>query len=184
MANCVVAITRRVLALTALGLIVSGCVSPGTLNVRHFDTLAIRGTTQFDERVEAALALLKTRAPAAYAVATNYVGIIQQGEHSGMRATQNPPVFELNERSAFHSVTWCAGVIAHDSFHSKLYHDHKNTHRGSVPRQVWTGHEAEMKCLEHQLQVLKEIGAADGEIGYCQTLKPDYADVPYRKRNW
>jgi hypothetical protein len=184
MANCLVPTLRRIFALAAVVLVVSGCRSPGTSNTRRFDSLAIRGTARFDEQVERALALLKTKSPLAYAVAANYVGIIQPGEHSGMRATQNPPVFELNERSAFHSVTWCAGVIAHDSFHSKLYHDHKNTHRGSVPRQVWTGHEAEMKCLEHQLQVLKEIGAPDGEIGYCQTLKPDYADVPYRKRNW
>ena len=101
-----------------------------------------------------------------------------------MLANQTPPVFEFNNRSALYSVTWCAGDIAHDSFHSKLYHDYQKLHSQSVSDDVWTGHDAEVKCLNHQLQVLKDIGAPENEINYCHHISLDYADVDYNKRNW
>ena len=175
---------RSIFALTTTLMVLGGCGSPGSSTTRRFDSLVIRGTPQFDEQVGQALALLKAKSPAAYALATNQVGIIREGTHSGMRAGKEPPVFDLNARSAFYSISWCAGVIAHDSFHSKLYHDYKQAHWAFVPRKVWTGQAAEAQCLEHQLRVLREIGAPDNEIDYCRTLTPDYSDVPYRKRNW
>ena len=101
-----------------------------------------------------------------------------------MWAGKRPPVFELSDRSAFFSVTWCAGAIAHDSFHSKLYHDYKRAHWLFVPSKVWKGHEVEVKCIEHQLQVLKEIGAPDSEVRWVRNVTPEYADVAYWNRNW
>jgi hypothetical protein len=171
---------RLLLAIVAV-LVVCGCRSQ---SARSFDSLVIRGTPQFGQQVESALQMLREKSPEGYATVTNYVGVIRQGKHSGMRAEENPPVFDLNDRSAYHSVTWCAGVIAHDSFHSKLYNDHRKTNGSTVPREIWVGHEAEKKCLAHQEKVLKELGAPAAEIDYCSTLSPDYSDVPYGKRDW
>ena len=75
-------------------------------------------------------------------------------------------------------------VIVHDSIHAKLYHEYLSQHGGKVPDEVWTGHAAERICLDHHLRVLKEIGAPETEAKYFKTLTPDYADVPYQKRNW
>ncbi|MCE9618761.1 MAG: hypothetical protein K8R92_02500 [Planctomycetes bacterium] len=146
--------------------------------------IEVIGTDKFKSQISGALTLLKSKSPDAYKVVADNIGVIKQSEHSGMRADATPPVFEINDASAFYSPTWCASVIAHDSFHSKLYHDYLKAHPGEVPSEAWTGHEAEKKCLEHQVKVLKSIGAPENEITYCSKISPDYADVPYEKRNW
>ena len=171
----------------AASLVLAGACSgphPATPAGRHFDTVAIQGTPRFSDQVESALTLLRLKSPQGYAIVTNHVAVIHQATHSGMRADETPPVFDLNDRSAFASVTWCAGAIAHDSFHAKLYHDYRREHRWPVPPSVWTGHDAEAKCLAHQVQVLRDLGAPASEVNYCETIKPDYADVPYPQRNW
>jgi len=86
----------------------------------RFDTLEINGTATFKEQVTNSLALLRSRSPESYGVVTTYIGRISQAKHSGMAAYENPPTMELNDRTAFYSVTWCASSIAHDSIHSKL----------------------------------------------------------------
>ena len=124
---------------------------------------------------------------------TNYVGKIVQGSHSGMWAYKDPPTYEMNDRTTFYSVTWCAGSIAHDAYHSKLYHDYKRNHSGPVPDKIWTGVDAEKKCLKHQLKVLKRIGAPKHEIDHCKKQIGNHHDVnkdgkydwkDYKKRNW
>ncbi|HEY4417127.1 MAG TPA: hypothetical protein VGO57_15670 [Verrucomicrobiae bacterium] len=134
--------------------------------------------------VSNALFLLQIKTPAAYQIITNNIEIIDESTHSGMEASITHPTFDLNDRSAYFSPTWCAGVIAHDSFHSKLYHDYQKSHAGKMPDDVWIGHAAEQKCLKHQTQVLQEIGAPKAEIDYCAAISPAYADVPYTNRNW
>src|SRR5687768_2358055 len=91
------------------GILISGCVSTKTTRL---DTIAVRGTPEFQEQVVSSLALLKTKVPGAYATITNEIGIIEQGKRSGMRAWSDPPRFELTSGTAFYSLTWCAGSIA------------------------------------------------------------------------
>jgi hypothetical protein len=146
--------------------------------------IEIRGTEKFQTAVSNALILLRTKAPDAYQIVTNNIAIIDESDHSGMNAGAVHPAFNLNGRSAFYSPTWCASDIAHDSFHSKLYHDYQKAHAGKVPDEIWIGHEAELKCLQHQARVLKAVGAPAYEISYCGKISPDYAGVPYTNRNW
>ncbi len=124
----------------------------------------IVGSSQFSNQVHQALLLLRSRDTNAYAIVTNYVGRIQQGERSGMWAYNTPPTYVMADPTTFVSVTWCAATIAHDSFHSKLYHDYLKTHRGDVPANVWTGIEAEKQCMKHQLLVMERIGASNGRL--------------------
>src|SRR5258705_6649488 len=165
------------LALATVLMIASGCVTP-RLGTRY-DSIIIRGTPEFKAQVENALTLLKMNSPAAYAIATNYIGIIEQGKHSGMGAWLKVPKFELNDRTAFYSLTWCAGAIAHDSYHSKLYADYRREHPEArrVPDKIWTGESAEKQCLEHQLAVLKDIGAPTHEIEWTAAPGNRYWDV-------
>jgi hypothetical protein len=150
----------------------------------------IIGSVRFSNQVHQALMLLKARDAAAYTIVTNYVGRIQEGEHSGMWAYKTPPTYELSDTTAFYSVTWCAATIAHDSFHSKLYHDYQKSHREPVPNTVWIGTAAERKCMNHQLGVMNHIGAAPAEVDYAkkqaggQYVKDHATWEDYEKRKW
>lgn len=126
------------------------------------------GSAAFQARVQQALALLKVRDPAAHAIVKAYVGRIEQAARSGMRAYVYPPTFFLTDAAANYSVTWAAAVIAHDSYHSKLYHDYHGAHPGEeVPRRVWAGIESEVKCMKHQMAVMRRIGASQREIDHA-----------------
>src|SRR6266403_1498390 len=56
----------------------------GTLSYKLQSEIEIVGSDRFSNQVHEALLLLKTKAPDAYDIVTNYVGRIQQGSHSGM----------------------------------------------------------------------------------------------------
>jgi hypothetical protein len=150
----------------------------------------IVGSLRFSNQVHQALALLSAKDTNAYAIVTNYIGRIQEGERSGMWAYQTPPTYELSDSTAFYSVTWCAATIAHDSFHSRLYHDYLKTHSGAVPDDVWTGTEAERQCMTHQLLVMERIGASRSEIDYAKKqadghyVKNGETWQDYKQRKW
>jgi hypothetical protein len=129
--------------------------------------IEIVGSAKFVNHVEKALALLKNKSPDAYLIVENNVKRIQQGERSGMWAFSTPPTYEMSGKTAFASLTWCAATIAHDSYHSKLYHDYQKSHDGPVPDAVWTGSAAERQCMKHQLAVMEQIEAAKSEIGHA-----------------
>jgi hypothetical protein len=153
----------------------------------------ISGSVEFTNQVSQALTLLKDKAPGAYGIVTNYVGKIEQYGRSGMSAYKDPPTYEMADRTTFYSVSWCASTIAHDSFHSKLYHEYKREHSGPVPDNVWTSVDAERKCLKHQLAVLTKIGAPKHEIDHCSKQDGTHHDVnkdgkydreDYELRDW
>ena len=150
----------------------------------------IVGSLRFSNQVHQALFLLNARDTNAYAIVTNYVGRIQEGERSGMWAYKTPPTYEMSDSTAYYSLTWCAATIAHDSLHSKLYHDYRKAHDGPVPAAVWTGRAAERQCMKHQLLVMEHIGASKWEIDYAKKqedghyAKDNESWEDYKKRKW
>ena len=107
-----------------------------------------------------------------------------------MWAYKTPPTYEISDSTAFYSLTWCAATIAHDSFHSKLYHDHLKAKGSPVPDSVWTGKEAERQCMEHQLLVMEHIGASKREIDHAKKQTDGHYTEDnetwqnYQKRKW
>jgi len=179
--------TVRVLAsLLALTFIILLVIYVTPQHPRRVDSVEISGTTQFQHQIGNSLMLLKTRSPQSYGVVTTYIGRIVQSKHSGMAAYETPPTLQLNDRTAFHSLTWCASSIAHDSIHSKLYIDYlkQNARVGSVPNEVWTGAEVERRCCEHQTRVLQDVGAPLSEISWSARTNDPYWEVEYSKRDW
>lgn len=159
----------------------------------YYDEMELMGNARFILQVQSSLHLLMEKAPDEYAMVKKYIKIIKLGEKSGMWAHVNPPIYVMSEKSAYASITWCASIIAHDSYHSKLYHEYESEHPGYVPAEVWTGVEAERRCNEHQLKVLEKIGAPGSEIEYLKSLDGTHFDVDkdgnyhqqdYDKRNW
>lgn len=106
----------------------------------------IIGEPGFFDQTERALSLLLDRAPDAHAKVLAHIGVIEQGEHSGMWAFEDPPMLDVNDRTAFHSLTWYAGAIAHDATHSELYHAYVSEYGFPVPEETWAGVEAEAFC--------------------------------------
>jgi hypothetical protein len=107
-----------------------------------------------------------------------------------MWAYKKPPTYEMSDTNAFYSLTWCAATIAHDSLHSKLYHDYRRTHSDHVPDSIWTGRASEQLCMKHQLAVMEHIGASKWEMEYArkqaegQYVKDGETWSDYRKRGW
>jgi hypothetical protein len=168
--------------------------SPTPSDPTIYGAIRIEGSSEFIAQTRAALALLEARSPDAYLKIQNFVGLIQQGQHSGMWAWETPPRYEVGDETAFYSVTWYASTIAHDATHSELYLQWLNAHPGeSVPDDVWGGVEIERFCNGYQLQVLIKIGAPQNEIDYMSTLDGTHCDVDkdgdcdwddYNQRDW
>ncbi len=160
------------------------------VKIQKLYTLEVQGPALFIQKTKEALDLL-ARARQIDMV-KRYVKVIRAGERSGMRANENPPVYEVGMPTWNHSALWYAGTIAHDAYHSKLYQDEKTRLGGKEPApDVWTGKEAERACLKFQYQVLKSLGADQRTLEYVQALEknPTYQGDPaskedYLKRNW
>ena len=145
-------------------------------------------------QTRAALNVLEQKDPAAYKKIQTYVGIIEQGQHSGMWAWEQPPRYEVNDVTAFFSVTWYASTIAHDATHAELYAQYQAAHPGeSVPEDAYGDVPIERFCIGYQLEVAKRIGAPQSEIDYLSTLDGTHCDVDhdgdcdwndYLNRNW
>ena len=161
-----------------------------------FDQVPIQGTREFRDHVVAALTLLKAKSPQAYEMVTNYIGVFAQSRHTGMAAYEEPPTSYLHDKPAWESVEAFAADIAHESFHSKLYHDFLRTNAWatvqagahtivSVPEESWGGEAGEKLCCEYQVRILTELGASVSEIAAAAWDPSNrYWEVPYEKRDW
>lgn len=193
-ANCVSYRRKTLIAALAL-LALTGCQALQRTDVIPAPPAPIEivGDERFTQQVRSALSLLAERAPDEFREISRYVGRIRHAERSGMRAYDEPPTYELADPTAFYSVSWCAGTIAHDAFHSKLYHDYRAEHGEPVPSDVWTGQRAEQRCNAFQLAVLRKVRAPDREIDWMLSQDGSHADVngdgtidarDYLLRNW
>lgn len=137
----------------------------------------------FSNKIKQALDLLKSKASTAYAIVTTYMIKIRAGEKSGMIVQSK--TYDIAKPTFDASLTWLASTIAHDSLHSKQYAD----------KEPYTGADSEAKCNQHQLDVLRQIGAPSSECAYLLGVikKGDHSDLDgdgkyterdYQQRNW
>lgn len=130
-----------------------------------------------------------------FEIVREHIALIKQGARSGMRAWAKRPTFAVGRPTWKHSILWYAGAIAHDAYHSKLYHEATSANGGRQPdADTWTGTDAEKKCLIFQRQVLIDLNADRKTIAYLeeQLENPTYggrnkgfgAWLDYLKRWW
>ncbi len=179
---------------TPTSTIVPPSLVPTTEEPTTYGGIKIEGNQAFIDQTRAALALLESLAPDAFLKTQKYVGLIQQGQHSGMWAWEEPPRYEVGDPTAFYSVTWYASTIAHDATHSELYHQYEAAHPGEpVPDDAWGGIEIERFCIGYQLNVAQRIGAPASELEYLASLDGTHCDVDgdndcdwddYYQRDW
>jgi hypothetical protein len=159
----------------------------------NFHGVQICGDKDFIEQVERSLRLLREKSPDAFKLTQRFAPRIEQSSRSGMRAYVDPPTFDLSPITANYSDTWCAGSIAHDTYHSKLYHEYVDAHGGPVPDEEWCGKAKELECIQYQARVLKDIGAPESEVSYVSKLDGSHFDlngdgketwIDYWRRDW
>lgn len=149
----------------------TGTSSATTPKTRNPYEIQIDGSDSFKSSVNSALTLLKQKVPEVYDRVTRNIAIFRQATRSGMRAYDEPPVFEIGDATSTATTTWFASAIAHDATHSMLYHDYLDAHPGAtVPDDIWIGKSAEVTCMQYQLSTLKQIGAPDYEVDYLAKL--------------
>ena len=149
------------------------------------DGIQIRGAEEFLLRTREALALLKSTSR--FAEIRPNIALISQGTRSGIKAWRENPTFSVGERTWKHSALWYAGAIAHDAFHSKLYHEAKRSGGGTEPDpDAWTGGKAEKICLAFQRRVLLELGADGAIIAYVDECEKNPAYQGHNRgwRSW
>ena len=146
--------------------------------------IEVRGVVEFLDRTREALALLQSTPY--FPQIQRHIAVIRQGRRSGMRADAEKPAFVVGRRTWSRSALWYAGAIAHDSYHSKLYHDEKESTGRNPPVDCWTGKEAEQKCLAFQIEVMEALGADAALIAYLGGLKknPTYQGHNRGWRGW
>jgi hypothetical protein len=158
-----------------------------------FGGIDLFGNNAFRARTVEALKLLSSCS--CFPEVQRYVGLIKQGRRSGMRAWAKPPALTVGSATWQHSIVWYAGIVAHDAYHSKLYHDAKAaTAKSEPPADTWTGAGAEKRCLLFQREVLIDLHADPLLIAYLdkQLRNPTYqgrnagwaAWLDYLRRWW
>lgn len=160
-----------------------------------FDGIEINGTQEFIQKTTAALKLLE--GSRSFRKAKKYLGAIKESARSGMNARSNPPVYEVGRPTWSAETLWYASPIAHDTFHSVLYNGYKKFLQKEPPPDIWTGKNAEKRCLAFQNKALKELCATERSDS-CEQMQEYLADLSvdptyqgdpssvedYNKRNW
>lgn len=155
--------------------------------------IEIEGSLKYRVQVESCLDLLSKKAQREYRLIKGHIGVISQNGKSGMRAWENPPRYQMSDATAFYSLSWCAGTIAHDAYHSFLYKKHSSIDGSKPSYEKWAGTSAEKKSIDFQLSVMRKIGASDHEINYLKSLDGTHGDVngdgklnneDYKIRDW
>ena len=160
-----------------LCLVVAGCSPSET-----YHGTEIHGSEKFAGQIREALELIRHHSPDEFASITEYVRRIEESDRSGMDTSRS--VCQLAPATAYHSITWCAGCIAHEAHHAKL----------SQSASYSYGHAQEEKvCIAYQRAVLERIGAPPSELEYLATLDGSHFDADgdgeyswkdYGTRNW
>lgn len=161
-------------------------ISYSSTNATEFDKInsrftrkyiVIEGDSEYKAHVSKCLNLIKYNSKKDYDFVVKYIGIIKQNPKSGMEAWKSPPVFLLSNWSAFHSLTWCASVIAHDAYHSYLFKANKVEGEKFPPQESWAGFNAERQCNEYQIAVMRKIGSSESDIEYVENQDGTHGDT-------
>lgn len=149
---------------------VFGCENPTTSQLIIPEHIDVQGTARFQAQTEQVFQLLQRRDVDSWQHVRIHIHVIQQGAHSAMWAYEQPPRVEINNRTAFYSVTWYAGVLIHEATHAEF--------REKSCKDV------EQLCIDRQIAVLMRIQAPQHEIQYLQLLDPYYCEINYDYREW
>jgi len=146
--------------------------------------LEIRGKAEFKEQILKALQLIWQYDPATFRHIKTYIYVIRQASATGFAVENGIPSALISNKTAFKSLTWCAGAVSRQSFEAaRLYENQKQKMTSAYPpppgseNQVSasgpleSGYEPpevtaknEKAADGFQLSVLRAVGAPRSEI--------------------
>lgn len=145
--------------------------------------IKIIGSVDFIKKTEDALALIQKESPRSYAIVTNYLSVIQSAQRSGIDPCADVPTFAVGPLIAGRSAMGYASAIVHDSCHSKLYREYRKQHKNKpVPADVYSGRKGEDKCIDAELDFLRDAKASEAMIrSHAAAKHHDYFTI---ERTW
>ena len=142
---------------------------------KNIEGILLIGSANFVTKTEKTLNFIKVVSNNWILFIKENIGIIKEGEQSGITVYATPPTFTVAGPTWSSSVTWYASAIVHDANHSALYR------KGST----YYGKDAERNCMELQLKFLKECNAPISEVNHLTKIyQTDYDYYTSSKRNW
>ena len=141
------------------------------------------------EQTEEALVFLKAQTPTYYDYVNKYIGkILCLEAGSGMKMGWDPPTFKVGRRTREQGALGYATAIVHDACHSAQYHDWRAANPGwrRVPHEVFSGREAEKRCVEIQVEAMIAMGVpAERLETYVEdAMATEWWKVPSGERDW
>ena len=147
--------------------------------------LEIQGPPEFKSQVTHALKLIWMADRDTFLFIRRNLSVVRNDTQTGFYMENGRPVAALSKDHAFRSLTWCAGVIAHQAWHAAYTLNKSKKKARTVPpppgdagslqveanpmRFDYKGMEAilyvEDRSFAFQLQVLKKVGAPARETG-------------------
>ncbi len=146
--------------------------------------LDIQGSEEFKSQVTHALKLIWMADRDTFLFVKNNLSVIRSEDKTGFYPDNGRAVAALSNANAFRSLTWCAGIIAHQAWHAWYYAAQRRKTRPAPPlpgeaydrkvdsnpmRVDYKGMDAilymEDKAFAFQLDVLKKVGAPSKETG-------------------
>jgi hypothetical protein len=140
--------------------------------------LDIQGSPEFQSQVTHALKLIWLADRDTFLFVKNNLPVIRNYDKTGFYLENGRPVASLSSGHAFRSLTWCAGIMAHQAWHAWYIANTKRKTRAAPPlpgvkdermpdanpaRMDYKGMDAilytEGKAFDFQLEVLRKIGA-------------------------
>lgn len=153
--------------------------------------LDMRGSEEFKAQVTGALKLIWETDRDDFLFIKNNLSVIRSEDTTGFRFEEGRPVASISNDHAFRSMTWCAGIIVHQAWHSWYETQNKKKARPAPPlpgqkqQRVYDFNpmlferkdldallDMENRASLFQLQVLKKIGAPRAETNLVLRRAP------------
>ncbi len=161
--------------------------APATVLPEAYDPqmgIDIQGSPEFKSQVTHALKLIWMADRDSFFFLKKNLYVIRNENKTGFYLDNSRPVAAISDKNAFRSLTWCAGIIAHQGWHA-WYTLTKNRKSRTVPPLPGEKDEREMdinparfdykgldailsienKAFSYQLDILKKVGAPASETG-------------------
>lgn len=133
----------------------------------------IEGSATFQQRVNAALDLLRSRAPASWEIVRNNLKRIRESSASAALVWEG--TFLVGPTTAASDPMWFASTIVHDSYHVQQYREGR----------TYVGEAAEREALAKQREALVQMGAPGYMISHVDSVASTrYWETSFSNRPW
>lgn len=105
--------------------------SPEAEEAKSIAALDIQGSPEFKKQVTAALKLIWLSDRESFLFIKRYIYVIKNEDRTAFYLDSGLPVAAISKDHAFRSVTWCAGILAHQAFHSYVTFSYKKAKKKS-----------------------------------------------------